>query len=124
MYYPEIDNEKDAKIWELRLYVAGQTPRSVAAFANLKRICEENLAGKYTIEVVDLLKNPQLAAGHVEGFADTFGAVFRAVYDDIAAGRPSPSPAYATFAAGHEEMAIGDAVLESAHTGTWARVAR
>ncbi len=63
MYYPEIDNEKDAKIWELRLYVAGQTPRSVAAFANLKRICEENLAGKYTIEVVDLLKNPQLAAG-------------------------------------------------------------
>ncbi len=47
----------------LRLYVAGQTPRSVAAFANLKKICEEHLAGQYEIEVVDLLLNPQLAAG-------------------------------------------------------------
>jgi circadian clock protein KaiB len=50
-------------IWELRLYVAGQSSKSVAALANLKRICEENLAGKYSIEVVDLLKNPQLAKG-------------------------------------------------------------
>ncbi len=49
--------------WELRLYVAGQTPRSLTAFANLKKICEENLKGKYSIEVVDLTKNPQLAAG-------------------------------------------------------------
>ena len=49
--------------WELRLYVAGQTPRAVAAFANLKKICEEHLAGKYHIEVIDLLKNPQLAQG-------------------------------------------------------------
>jgi circadian clock protein KaiB len=49
--------------WELRLYVAGQTARSLQAFANLKRICEEHLAGKYRIEVVDLLKNPQLAKG-------------------------------------------------------------
>jgi circadian clock protein KaiB len=49
--------------WELRLYVAGQTPRSLAAFANLKKICEENLAGRYNIEVVDLVKHPQLAAG-------------------------------------------------------------
>ncbi|HSD43631.1 MAG TPA: circadian clock KaiB family protein [Burkholderiales bacterium] len=49
--------------WELRLYVAGQTTRSVAAFANLKRICEEHLAGKYTIEVIDLLVQPQLAQG-------------------------------------------------------------
>ncbi|WP_439629619.1 circadian clock KaiB family protein [Gemmata sp.] len=48
--------------WELRLYVAGQTARSVAAFANLKKICEAHLAGKYRIEVVDLLVNPQLAA--------------------------------------------------------------
>ncbi len=47
----------------LRLYVAGQTPRSVTAFANLKKICEEHLAGQYHIEVVDLLENPQLAAG-------------------------------------------------------------
>ena len=49
--------------WQLRLYVAGQTPRSVAAFANLKKICEEHLAGRYDIEVVDLVKHPQLAAG-------------------------------------------------------------
>jgi len=49
--------------WELRLYVAGQTSESLQAFANLKRICEEHLAGNYRIEVIDLLKNPQLAAG-------------------------------------------------------------
>jgi circadian clock protein KaiB len=49
--------------WALRLYVAGQTARSLQAFANLKRICEEHLAGSYQIEVVDLLKNPQLAEG-------------------------------------------------------------
>ena len=49
--------------WELRLYVAGQTPKSLTAFANLKKICEEHLAGKYRIEVVDLLKNPTLARG-------------------------------------------------------------
>ena len=49
--------------WELRLYVAGQTAKSLVAFANLKRICEEHLAGEYHIEVIDLLKNPQLAAG-------------------------------------------------------------
>ena len=52
-----------ADTWELRLYVAGQTPKSLAAFANLKKICEEHLKGKYHIEVVDLLKNPQLAKG-------------------------------------------------------------
>ena len=51
------------EIWQLRLYVAGQTPRSLTAFANLKRICEEHLAGRYSIEVVDLLQHPQLAAG-------------------------------------------------------------
>ncbi len=51
------------KTWNLRLYVAGQTPKSITAFANLKKICEEHLAGKYHIEVVDLLKNPQLAKG-------------------------------------------------------------
>jgi circadian clock protein KaiB len=47
----------------LRLYVAGQTPKSLVAIANLRTICEENFAGKYTIEVVDLLANPQLAQG-------------------------------------------------------------
>ena len=49
--------------WELRLYVAGQTPRSVEAFAHLERICEEHLHGRYSIEVVDLLENPTLAVG-------------------------------------------------------------
>jgi circadian clock protein KaiB len=49
--------------WNLRLYVAGQTPRSLAAFANLKTLCETHLKGRYTIEVVDLLQNPQLAEG-------------------------------------------------------------
>ncbi|MGE5464736.1 MAG: circadian clock protein KaiB [Syntrophothermus sp.] len=51
------------KEWELRLYVAGQTPKSLAAFSNLKKICEDHLAGEYHIEVIDLLKNPQLASG-------------------------------------------------------------
>ena len=49
--------------WQLRLYVAGQTPNSVAALDNLKRLCESHLAGRYEIEVVDLLVNPKLAAG-------------------------------------------------------------
>lgn len=49
--------------WTLRLYVAGQTPKSVTAFANLKKICEEYMHGEYTIEIIDLLENPQLAEG-------------------------------------------------------------
>ena len=49
--------------WSLRLYVAGQTPRALTAFDNLKRICEEHLAGRYSIEVIDLLERPQLARG-------------------------------------------------------------
>ena len=53
----------DPSVWDLRLYVAGQTPKSLQAFANLKKICEEHLAGRYRIEVIDLLKNPQLAKG-------------------------------------------------------------
>jgi circadian clock protein KaiB len=53
----------DPDVWELRLYVAGKTARSVAAFENLKRLCEEHLPGKYKIEVVDLLVHPQLARG-------------------------------------------------------------
>jgi len=51
------------EVYQLRLYVAGQTPRSVAAFANLKKLCEQFLPGRYNIEVVDLVKHPQLAAG-------------------------------------------------------------
>jgi circadian clock protein KaiB len=60
---PGIKAKPAADKWELRLYVAGQTPKSLAAFANLKKICEEHLKGKYHIEVIDLLKNPQLAQG-------------------------------------------------------------
>ena len=59
---PQKDNN-DAGRWNLRLYVAGQTPRSLTAFKNLKDICEEYLKGKYHIEVVDLLENPTLARG-------------------------------------------------------------
>ena len=55
--------EVEAGSWLLRLYVAGQTPKCISAFANLKRICEEHLAGKYRIEVIDLLENPRLAQG-------------------------------------------------------------
>jgi circadian clock protein KaiB len=57
------DETLDQGVWNLRLYVAGQTAKSIRAFENLKKICEEHLAGKYTIEVIDLLVNPQLAKG-------------------------------------------------------------
>ncbi len=56
-------NSNDGARWNLRLYVAGQTPRSVTAFNNLKEICEEYLKGQYHIEVVDLMDNPTLARG-------------------------------------------------------------
>ena len=55
--------ERASLEYQLRLYVAGQTPKSVAAIDNLNRICEEHLAGRYKIEVIDLLVNPKLAAG-------------------------------------------------------------
>jgi predicted dehydrogenase len=82
-----------------------------------------------------LLRNPalmgpagaaasSLPGGHVEGFADTFKSLFRAVYTDVAAGRPSERPPYATFADGHEEMLICDAIAESARTGSWVQVTR
>ena len=54
---------REEETWELRLYVAGQTPKSITAFQNLKKICEEHLAGRYRIEVIDLMEHPQLAAG-------------------------------------------------------------
>ena len=64
------DKKSSAKVktavpetWELRLYVAGHTAKSITAFANLKKICAEHITGKYNIEVVDLLKNPMLARG-------------------------------------------------------------
>ncbi len=58
----DLGSEAEPK-WDLRLYVAGQTPRSITALENLERICEEHLAGQYRIEVVDLLKDPKLARG-------------------------------------------------------------
>jgi circadian clock protein KaiB len=63
MTEPAIPNQltEDGEFWDLRLYVAGQTPKSVAALANLKKFCEEHLAGKYRIEVIDLVQNPKLA---------------------------------------------------------------
>ena len=55
------NDNKLSEIWELRLYVAGQSQKSVTAFANLKKICEEHLPGQYRIEVIDLVENPRLA---------------------------------------------------------------
>jgi circadian clock protein KaiB len=52
---------KNEDLWNLRLYVVGQTPRSVAAIANLKKICAEHLPGRYTIEIIDVAKNPKIA---------------------------------------------------------------
>ena len=61
---PKTRPEKaDSDRWLLRLYVAGQTLKSIAALTNLKKLCETHLAGRYEIEVIDLLKNPKLAAG-------------------------------------------------------------
>ena len=82
-----------------------------------------------------LLRNPSLMGaagraaaalpgGHVEGFGDTFGALFRAIYADVAAGRPNADSPYATFAAGHDEMLVNDAIAESARTNRWVDVAR
>ena len=82
-----------------------------------------------------LLRNPalmglagaaaaSLPAGHVEGFADTFKALYRAVYSDVVAGGPAERPTYPTFADGHDEMLVGDAVADSARAGHWVEVAR
>src|SRR6201991_3048840 len=56
-------NKQIEKKWELRLYIAGKTPKSVAALTNLRKYCEEHLKGQYRIEVIDLLEKPQLAEG-------------------------------------------------------------
>jgi circadian clock protein KaiB len=55
--------ETHRDFWELRLYIAGQTPKAITAFANLKKICETHLAGQYHIEIIDLVQNPSLAHG-------------------------------------------------------------
>jgi predicted dehydrogenase len=65
-----------------------------------------------------------LPGGHVEGFGDTFGALFRAIYSDVVGGPPSARPPYATFAEGHDELLIGDAIAESARHGRWVDVDR
>ena len=54
---------KQKNVWILKLYIAGQTAKSIEAFANLKKICDEHLKGKYSLKIVDLLKNPKLAKG-------------------------------------------------------------
>ncbi|MCB0196447.1 MAG: circadian clock protein KaiB [Anaerolineae bacterium] len=56
-------NSSEDEVWILKLYVAGQSPKSVTAFRNLKKICEEHLEGKYQIKIIDLLENPQLGKG-------------------------------------------------------------
>lgn len=60
---PPKNGAHNPDVWELRLYVAGQTSKSLTALANLKRICEEYIPGKYSIDVIDLVKNPTLAKG-------------------------------------------------------------
>lgn len=60
---PKVRRRPPAKLWQLRLYVAGQTPKSLAAFSNLKAICENHLRGQYSIEVIDLVEQPQLSRG-------------------------------------------------------------
>jgi circadian clock protein KaiB len=60
---PRAAIEQQTETWELRLYVAGKTAKSIAAFANLKKLCDEHLPGRYSIEIIDLLVHPQLAAG-------------------------------------------------------------
>ena len=82
-----------------------------------------------------LLRNPALMGpagrmasalpgGHIEGFGDTFGALFRAIYADVATGVPADRPPYATFADGHDEMLVNDAIAESAKAGRWVEVDR
>ena len=56
-------HRRPAKLWQLRLYVAGQTPKSLTAFGNLKKICENHLKDRYRIEVIDLLEQPHLSKG-------------------------------------------------------------
>jgi circadian clock protein KaiB len=63
MNKPRAAIEQKTETWELRLYVAGKTAKSIVAFANLKKLCDEHLPGRYSIEVIDLLVHPQLAAG-------------------------------------------------------------
>jgi circadian clock protein KaiB len=58
-----VANDEETVEWDLRLYIAGRTPKCVAAFSNLQKLCREHMAGQYRIEVIDLLENTQLAKG-------------------------------------------------------------
>jgi circadian clock protein KaiB len=58
---PDLDRTDKDMMWCLRLYVAGQSPKSLTAFANLKQLCEEHLAGRYELDIIDLVENPSLA---------------------------------------------------------------
>ena len=60
---PRVVTSKKPAAWKLRLYVAGQTPKSIRAFANLQVLCNEHLKGRYQIEVIDLLEHPEMARG-------------------------------------------------------------
>ena len=64
MTTPNHSDAKPDEVWELRLYTAGQTPKSLTALANLQKICDKHLKGKYRIEVIDLMANPRLAKDH------------------------------------------------------------
>jgi circadian clock protein KaiB len=63
LLHAKVKNQRTNKLWQLRLYVAGSTPRSLTAFSNLKEICETHLRGRYRIEVIDLIAQPQLSKG-------------------------------------------------------------
>jgi len=58
------EQDPSAKVWNLRLYIAGDSPKSRAALANLEKMCERHLAGRYKIEVIDLVRSPELAKAH------------------------------------------------------------
>ena len=75
------------EIWELRLYIAGQTPKSILALKNITKYCREHLEGKYTIEIVDLLDNPRLAEGDqifaIPTLVRKFPVPFRKIIGDL-----------------------------------------
>src|SRR5688572_9519957 len=76
-----------ADTWQLRLYVAGESPKSLEAFANLRRLCESHLAGRYQIEIIDLLQHPELARGDqivaIPTLVRRLPAPFRKVIGDL-----------------------------------------
>jgi predicted dehydrogenase len=84
----------------------------------------ESLASDASLLSPEAAAIARLPGGHVEGFENAFAAMYRAIYSDIAAGGPSPSPVYATFDDGHEEMLVVEAVARSARSGSWVAIER